>query len=288
MVRIEALLRAEEAAVVLQALDVARRRAWQAGDARGARAADPSAPARRGDAGGVSAEGASCAAPRGRAEISAETSPPARRADEGQRHESPHEPRPALSRADALVAVAESWLSSVAASGDAHDTAGLPVELVVHVDHAALAGAGSADRHGRSIDPDRTVRPDSISDAPRPKPCPRRTPRSPTARRSRSRPPGASPATRASCSSTTRAQPRTTRTFRRATRVASLPGCAARFACATTAAAFPAARTASRTRITSSPGSTAALRGSRTCSRSAVAITASCTSTAPRGHRARR
>ncbi|MBM4247811.1 MAG: DUF222 domain-containing protein, partial [Deltaproteobacteria bacterium] len=36
MVRIEARLRPEEAAVVLQALDVARRRAWRAGAARGA------------------------------------------------------------------------------------------------------------------------------------------------------------------------------------------------------------------------------------------------------------
>ena len=119
MVRIEARLRPEEAAVVLQALDVARRRAW---GARTAHAADPSVP-----------------------EISAETPTAARQAGEGQHHEPP----PALSRADALVAVAESWLASVAASNDAHDTAGLPVELVVHVDHAALVmgGVGADDRH---------------------------------------------------------------------------------------------------------------------------------------------
>jgi len=104
MVRIEARLRPEEAAVVLQALDVARRRAWRA--------------ARE------------CTAETS-ADTSAETPPPARRADQGQHHEPPS----ALSRADALVAVAESWLAS--AGDDGHDTAGLPVELVVHVDHAA-------------------------------------------------------------------------------------------------------------------------------------------------------
>jgi hypothetical protein len=48
-------------------------------------------------------------------------------------------PPQAPSRADALMAVAESWLSSVAASEGAHDTAGQPVELIVQVDHAALA-----------------------------------------------------------------------------------------------------------------------------------------------------
>ena len=110
MVRIEARLRPEEAAVVLQALDVARRQAW---GTRTARPADSSVP-----------------------EISAETSPAARAADRG----TAHEPPPALSRADALIAVAESWLSSVAASDEDHVSAGLPVELVVHVDHAALAG----------------------------------------------------------------------------------------------------------------------------------------------------
>ena len=101
MVRIEARLRPEEAAVVLQALDVARRRAWR-----------------------------SCAARPGTGDASAETPPPG------------------LSRADALVAVAESWLSSSAASDDGPDPAGLPVELVVHVDQAALAGDGhgEADR----------------------------------------------------------------------------------------------------------------------------------------------
>ena len=112
MVRVEARLRPEEAAVVLHALDVARRRAW---GSRSAHRAHSSV-----------------------AEISAERSPAARAADGG----SQHEPPPALSRADALVAVAESWLASVAASDDAHDAAGLPVELVVHVDHAALAAGG--------------------------------------------------------------------------------------------------------------------------------------------------
>jgi len=140
MVRIEARLRPEEAAVVLQALDVARRRAWRSGAARGA---DSPAPAWGCGTGGVSAEGAGDArygTDGTSADTSAETSPAAGRAEREQRHEPP----PALSRADALVAVAESWLASVAADQDGRDKAGLPVELVVHVDHAALA----ADRHG--------------------------------------------------------------------------------------------------------------------------------------------
>ena len=120
MVRIEARLRPEEAAVVLQALDVARRRAW-----------------------------------RGTARTSAETPPPAGRANEVPRQEPP----PALSRADALVAVAESWLSSVADGEDGHDAAGLPVELVVHVDHAALAGDGPGE-------PERRHAPDAAPSAP--------------------------------------------------------------------------------------------------------------------------
>ena len=102
MVRIEARLRPEEAAVVLQALDVARRRAW----------GERSAP-----------------------DVSAETSA--------------HEPPPALSRADALVAVAEAWLASVAAGDEGQDAAGLPVELVVHVDRAALASDGSTEPDDR-------------------------------------------------------------------------------------------------------------------------------------------
>ncbi|MBM4243614.1 MAG: DUF222 domain-containing protein [Deltaproteobacteria bacterium] len=118
MVRIEARLRPEEAAVVLQALDVARRRAW---GARTAHAADSAVP-----------------------EISAETSPAARGADERHHHEPPR----ALSRADALVVVAESWLSSIAAGDGGSETAGLPVELVVHVDRAALVASGDTDdRH---------------------------------------------------------------------------------------------------------------------------------------------
>ena len=119
MVRIEARLRPEEAAVVLQALDVARRRAW---GTSGTHPADSSV-----------------------AEIPAETSRAARAADRG----SAHEPPPALSRADALVAIAEWWLSSVAAGDDGRASAGLPVELVVHVDHAGLVagGDGADDRH---------------------------------------------------------------------------------------------------------------------------------------------
>jgi len=161
MVRIEARLRPEEAAVVLQALDVARRRAWRAGAACGADEVAAAAPAadeaaaeaRTADAGGVFAPGAlsgeTTERPAGPAtEISAETPPPARRADRGQHHEPPR----ALSRADALVAVAESWLASVAVREEGHDTAGLPVELVVHVDRAALA-AGTDGTDDRRDDP---------------------------------------------------------------------------------------------------------------------------------------
>jgi len=179
MVRIEARLRPEEAAVVLQALDVARRRAWRAGAARaagelaaaacGADAGGVSAEVRAADAGGVSAEvcagdsggvsapgslpGETGERPAGPAsEISAETPPPARRADVRQHHEPP----PALSRADALVAVAESWLASVAAREDGHDTAGLRDELVVHVDRAALTARadGTDDRRDVPHAPD--------------------------------------------------------------------------------------------------------------------------------------
>ena len=80
MVRIEARLRPEEARVVLQALDVARRRAWRSA------AADVSAETSAAD----SARHAGCSS------------------ESGRRHA--HEPPPALSRADALVAVAEAFL----------------------------------------------------------------------------------------------------------------------------------------------------------------------------------
>ena len=123
MVRIEARLRPEEAAVVLQALDVARRRAWGASAARGS---DPSA-----------------------ADVSAETSAAAARHEDDRIR---HEPPPALSRADALVAVAESWLAAVAASHEGHATTGPPVELVVHVDHAALATRGDGPDDRRAPD----------------------------------------------------------------------------------------------------------------------------------------
>ena len=203
MVRIEARLRPEEAAVVLQALDVARRRAWHTGAAH---VAGPFVP-----------------------QISAETSPLARRADE--RHH--REPTPALSRADALVVVAESWLSSVAASDENRDAAGLPVELVVHVDQATFTAGGDA--------PDYRNTPDAAGLAPH--------------------------ATLADGTPISVA-------------TASRHACVARSACATTAAASPAARIGSPMRTTSSPGSTAARPRSRTCSPSAADTTASSTSTA--------
>jgi len=102
MVRIDVRLRPEEARVVLQAIDVARRRAW--------RSSGP------------------------RADVSAETSPDAAHGI-AVRHA--HEPSATLSRADALVAVAESFLSEArGARGGGASVA--PIELVVHVDEAAL------------------------------------------------------------------------------------------------------------------------------------------------------
>ena len=108
MVRIEARLRPEEAAMLLQALDVARRLAWRSRSSDDERHDD-----------GRAAAGS---------DVSGETS---------RRH-------PALSRADALVAVAEAFLASTARD----DTRALPgagaatVELVVHVDAAALRASG--------------------------------------------------------------------------------------------------------------------------------------------------
>ena len=117
MVRIEVRLRPDEAAVVLQALDVARQRAWREGATPRAAEADVDPPRAS-----VAAIG-----------VSAETSPPPRATSARPAHEPP----PGLSRADALVAVAEDYLCSAAAGGG-HDGAGPPVELVVHVDHEAL------------------------------------------------------------------------------------------------------------------------------------------------------
>jgi len=100
------------------------------------------------------------ARPDAASDVSAETSPAprwhARRDTSGnsreQEHDHPHEPPPALSRADALVAIAEAYLSSAAFADATHDTAAAPIELVVHVDHAALradpqAHTGDAHAH---------------------------------------------------------------------------------------------------------------------------------------------
>ena len=97
MVRIDAQLRPEEAAMVMQALDVARHRAWRSRDSAAAH------------------------------DVSAETPLPAI---------SVKQPGAALARADALVAVAESYLSSEAASTRTSNAT--PIELVVHVDAATL------------------------------------------------------------------------------------------------------------------------------------------------------
>lgn len=100
MVSVEARLRPEEAAILMQAIDVARRVAW-----------------REKTAGDVSAE----------------------------------TPPPALARADALVVLAEAFLSSRVEDGTA------PVELVVHVDEAALTADVNADTSPIDVAPDPTL-----------------------------------------------------------------------------------------------------------------------------------
>jgi hypothetical protein len=102
MIRIEAQLMPDEAAVVLKAIATARERAW-----KGER---------------VSAEG-----------------PSARAADADQSSRTPRAERPKLTRADALVAVAESYLAS------GREIGGPPVEIVVHVEADALTAHDSAE-----------------------------------------------------------------------------------------------------------------------------------------------
>jgi hypothetical protein len=134
MVRIEAQLRPEEMAVVMQALDVARRCAWRAGS-----------PARHdGSANGLvtttGSSGAGNTPTDGAADVSAETSaahPTIARHAHAKR-ENEHEPRTALSRADALVAVAEAYLSRQANGETSRGASAAPIELVVHVDESAL------------------------------------------------------------------------------------------------------------------------------------------------------
>jgi hypothetical protein len=120
MVCVEARLRPEESAVVLQALDAARRLAWQT---RGTVANED------GREGG-DADAATTA------HVSAET------AATGQAAQSTHGPQPSLARADALVAVAEAFVRCPSADADATREATVaapaPVELVVHVDEATL------------------------------------------------------------------------------------------------------------------------------------------------------
>lgn len=127
MVRIEARLRPEEAAVVMQALDVARRLAWGAGTSSNDVARD--------DTTSDSATDVPAEFPR--------------------RH-------PALSRADALVVVAETFLAS-AAHADA-GTAAAPVELVVHVDAATLRADAAAGEDERNHEHDPTERHATLAD----------------------------------------------------------------------------------------------------------------------------
>lgn len=136
MVRVEARLRAEEAAVLMQALEVARRMAWRSRD---------------GVVAGV--RGVVRDDDRDRAPANDEASDVS--AETPRRH-------PARSRADALVVVAESFLASAAARDEAvvrTAPGAMPVELVVHVDAAALrveadvdvaahaTATGAADEH---------------------------------------------------------------------------------------------------------------------------------------------
>ena len=108
MVRIEAQLTPEEAAVVRAAIELAMKRAWESGEVR----------------------------PEAR-DVSAETSQ--RTGNSGpDRAISPTLP-PTLRRADALIAVAEAYLAKPA------DSAAPPVEIVVHVDADALRNATSED-----------------------------------------------------------------------------------------------------------------------------------------------
>jgi len=136
MVRIDARLRPEEARVVLQALDVARRLAWRSSTTRPDVSAEPSPRATcdgdlAGHDGTQQTQGWTPCRTDG---------PPA-----------PREPSPALSRADALVAVAEAFLSTSAAAHAARGNGAAPVEMVVHVDEAALrSGAAFHDASGRS------------------------------------------------------------------------------------------------------------------------------------------
>ncbi|MBY0280392.1 DUF222 domain-containing protein, partial [Candidatus Binatia bacterium] len=130
MVRVEARLRPEEAAALMQALEVARRMAW-----RSPRSSDDAVTGVRGvrDSGTRDRAVVNDVA----SDVSAEIS---------RRH-------PALSRADALVVVAEAFLASAAARDHAaaHTAPGaLPVELVVHVDAAALREDTDEDVAGRS------------------------------------------------------------------------------------------------------------------------------------------
>ena len=105
MVRVEARLRPEEAALLMQAIDVARRAAWRQ---------------------------------RTPGDVSAETPPSA------------------LACADALVLLAETFLSSAAGDGAMRPGGAVPVELVVHVDAAALIADANADPPAIDDTPDPT------------------------------------------------------------------------------------------------------------------------------------
>jgi len=130
MVRIEARLRPDEAALVVQALDLARRLAWRSPSSADGRDGEKrgDSDVRRSPGGGVAT------ASDGARDLPAETP---------RRHT-------ALTRADALVAIAEGFLSSVArgATPTPLGAGAAPVELVVHVDAAALrAEAADSDEH---------------------------------------------------------------------------------------------------------------------------------------------
>ena len=138
MVRIEAQLRPEEAAIVMRALAVARRRAWRSREVADHGVASAAGIARsNGSVVGVDRRHTENGmAPSEHAtDVSAETSLPPRYSAQDR-----YEPRTPLARSDALVAIAEAYLASEAYAGATRgaDTGANPVELVVHVDEGAL------------------------------------------------------------------------------------------------------------------------------------------------------
>jgi Domain of unknown function (DUF222)/HNH endonuclease len=143
LVRIEAQLTAEEAAVVRQALELAAARAWR-------RAAEPATPAEPVPSWSSASSSASSSSAEISAEISAET-PSGMHGPTGPSRTIMREPPiPAgLRRADALVALCESHLTRE--RDERRGDAGPPVEIVVHVEADTTAGS-TAQPEGGTLD----------------------------------------------------------------------------------------------------------------------------------------